>query len=69
MKLYRSKMNQRGIGDYDGKAEVISLPNIKSIIDDYNFYFAKCPVMKVTNFYLSPVPSNTGNYVFRFWNF
>ncbi|RIB09671.1 hypothetical protein C2G38_2208146 [Gigaspora rosea] len=59
VKLYRLKTNQRGIGDYNGQAEVISLPNIKSIIDNYEFYFVKRLVTKVTNFYLSPVPANT----------
>ncbi|CAG8555105.1 3680_t:CDS:2 [Cetraspora pellucida] len=32
-----------GLKNYDGQAEVISLPNIKSIIDDYEFYFIKHP--------------------------
>ncbi|CAG8681223.1 18212_t:CDS:2 [Cetraspora pellucida] len=59
IKLYRLKMNQQGLGNYDGQAEVISLPNIKSIIDDYEFYFVKHPVTNMTNFYLSSVLANT----------
>ncbi|CAG8771765.1 1638_t:CDS:2 [Gigaspora rosea] len=45
--MYQSKTNQQGIGDYDGQAKVISLPNIKSIIDNYEIYFVKHPVTKL----------------------
>ncbi|CAG8689108.1 9006_t:CDS:2, partial [Gigaspora rosea] len=47
------------LGDYDGQAEVISLLNIKSIIDDYEFYFVKRPVTVVTNFYLKPMSASS----------
>ncbi|CAG8750873.1 13153_t:CDS:2, partial [Cetraspora pellucida] len=45
--------------DYDAQAEVISLPNIKDIIDDYEFYLSKRPVTAVTNFYLKPFTTNS----------
>ncbi|CAG8791912.1 1346_t:CDS:1, partial [Gigaspora rosea] len=47
------------LGEYDGQAEVISLPNIKSIIDDYEFYFVKRLVTVVTNFYLKPMSASS----------
>ncbi|CAG8796428.1 12628_t:CDS:2, partial [Cetraspora pellucida] len=58
VKLFRSKTNQRGLNDRDGQAEMISLPNNKQIIDDYEFYFTKRPATAVNNFYLKPCTSN-----------
>ncbi|CAG8774813.1 1027_t:CDS:2, partial [Cetraspora pellucida] len=54
------------LDNYDAQTEVISLSNIKRIIDDYEFYFTKHPVMTVTNFYLKPVSLNSVKFT-RQW--
>ncbi|CAG8776768.1 4342_t:CDS:1, partial [Gigaspora rosea] len=36
------------------QAELLSLPNDKDIIDDYNFYITKRPLTAPENFYLKP---------------
>ncbi|CAG8665505.1 14007_t:CDS:2, partial [Cetraspora pellucida] len=58
VRLYKSKTNQRGLDNRDGQAEMISLPNVKTIIDNYEIYFTKRPATAVTNFYLKPCTPN-----------
>ncbi|CAG8616263.1 13962_t:CDS:2, partial [Cetraspora pellucida] len=59
VKLFKSKTNQRGFENYNAQAEAISLPNIKSIVNDYEFYFVKHLMTTVTNFYLIPTLSDS----------
>nr|CAG8575819.1 7771_t:CDS:2 [Entrophospora candida] len=54
IQLFKSKTNQRGLDNPEAQAEVISLPNIKDIINDYEFYFTKRSTTTPANFYLKP---------------
>ncbi|CAG8552223.1 6729_t:CDS:2 [Cetraspora pellucida] len=48
------------LDNHDAQAEVISLPKIKNILNNYEFYFTKCLVITVMNFYLKPMLLNSG---------
>ncbi|CAG8824356.1 30532_t:CDS:1, partial [Racocetra persica] len=58
IKLFRSKINQRGLSNNNAQAETISLPNIKEIIDDYELYFTKYSATAIVNFYLKLYTAN-----------
>ncbi|GES78074.1 zinc finger MYM-type protein 2-like [Rhizophagus clarus] len=50
--IYHSKTNQRGLSNDREKAEILIIPNQAEVINDYESYFAKRPVLADKQFYL-----------------
>ncbi|GET00577.1 zinc finger MYM-type protein 2-like [Rhizophagus clarus] len=50
--IYHSKTNQRRLSNDREKAEILIIPNQAEVINDYESYFAKRPVLADKQFYL-----------------
>jgi len=58
--LYKSKTNQRGANNIESQADKLYIPEIPSIIEMYENYFAKRPIQADSYFYLQPCNINEG---------
>ncbi|GET01928.1 hypothetical protein GLOIN_2v1768727 [Rhizophagus clarus] len=50
--IYKSKTNQHGANDIESQGDKLYIPEIPSIIEMYENYFAKCAIQADPHFYL-----------------